>query len=67
MENKKKTIFIEMKCCKCHKSLGEGIFNEIIDSNSFLPSVNKIAYSNKITLDLYCDKCFVKEVLNIDL
>ncbi len=37
---KKKTIFIEMKCCKCNKSLGEGIFNKTIDSDSFIPSVH---------------------------
>ena len=66
MENKKKTIFIELKCCKCNQSLGEGVCNKIISSNSFIPSINKITYSN-ITLELYCDKCLAKEVLNIDL
>ncbi len=64
---KKKTIFIEIKCCKCNKSLGEGVLNKAIDSNSFVPSINRILSSNNITLDFYCDKCLAKEVLNIDL
>lgn len=63
---KKKTIFIEMKCCKCNKNLGMGIFNEVLQSNSFIPEINKIEYHNK-TLDFYCNECYIKEVLDIDL
>ena len=63
----KKTIFIEMKCCKCNKDLGMGIFNETFYSNSsFLPDIHQIEYHGK-TLNFYCNKCYVKEVLNIDL
>ena len=64
--DKKKTIFIEMKCCKCHKSLGMGIFNETFISKSFIPTVNQIKCHNQI-LDFYCNKCYIKEVLDIDL
>ena len=55
-----------MKCCKCHKSLGMGIFNETFQSNSFIPNVHQIKYRENI-LNLYCNKCYIKEVLDIDL
>lgn len=63
---KKKTIFLKMECCKCHKDLGIGILNKILQSNSFIPAINKVEYHGT-TLDFYCNECYVKEVLDIDL
>lgn len=62
----KKTIFLKMECCKCHKNLGMGISNETFYSNSFIPNIHKIHCNDKI-LNFYCYECYVKEVLNIDL
>ena len=55
-----------MECCKCHKDLGIGILNKILQSNSFIPAINKVEYHGT-TLDFYCNECYVKEVLDIDL
>ena len=62
----KETLFINMKCCKCNKTLGMGIFNETFHNDSFIPTVNRLRWNYK-TLDFYCNECYVKEVLNIDL
>lgn len=64
---KKKTIFIEMKCHKCNKNLGMGILNETFWSDSFIPDINQITYNENTILNFYCNECYVKEVLNIDL
>lgn len=66
---KKKTIFIEMKCYKCKKNIGMGILNETFwsDCDSFIPDINQITYNKNTNLKFYCNKCYVKEVFNIDL
>ncbi len=54
--NKKNTIFCEMVCCKCKKPLGVIISNDLIQSNSFMPSVNTIEkYGTNLNLNLYCN------------
>ena len=65
MTNKKNTIFCKMICCKCGRSLGMIKSNDLIQSNFFIPSIKSIT-TNTANLDLYCDKCYIKEVLNIN-
>ena len=62
--DKKNTIFCEMICCKCKKPLGMIISNDLIQSNSFIPSIDNIKrYEINLNLNLYCNECFIKEIL----
>ncbi len=56
--NKKNTIFCEMICCKCKKPLGMITSNDLIQANSFIPSVDSIKSYEK-NFNLYCNKCFI--------
>ena len=65
MTNKKNTIFCKMICCKCGRSLGIIRSDDLIQSDSFIPSIKSII-TNTTNFDLYCNKCYIKEVLNIN-
>ena len=63
--SKKDTIFCEMICCKCRKSLGIIISDNLIRSDSFMPPIKNIE-TNITNFNLYCNKCYVKEILDIN-